>query len=62
MSSSFGHAAFRLGFFIVLVTGVLLLFLERGTAEWAITVFTFLLALLFLVIVAVIVRLGQRRS
>ncbi|MCL4859333.1 MAG: hypothetical protein KJZ93_07995 [Caldilineaceae bacterium] len=62
MSSSFGHAAFRLGFFIVFVTGALLLFLERGTAEWAITVFTFLLALLFLVIVAVIVRLGQRRS
>lgn len=61
MSSTIGHAAFRLGFFIVFVSGVLLLFLERGTAEWAITVFTFVFALLFLVVVTIMVRFGQRK-
>jgi hypothetical protein len=61
MNSGLGHMAFRLGFFIVFVTGALLLFLERGSAEWAITIFTFLLALGFLSIVAILVRLGQRR-
>jgi len=62
VSSSLGFAAFRIGFFIVFVTGGLLLLLERGSAEHAITLITFLLALLFLVVIIVLVRLSQRKS
>lgn len=61
MSSSLTHAAFRLGFFIVFVSGVLLLFLESGSAEQAITIFTFLIGLVFLMAIAILVRLGQRK-
>ena len=61
MSSSLGHAAFRLGFFIVFVSGILLLFLDSGTAEQAITQITFLIGLVFLTIIIIWVRLGQRK-
>lgn len=60
MSSSLIQAAFRLGFFIVFVSGVLLLFLESGSAEQAITIFTFLIGLVFLIAIAILARLGQR--
>jgi uncharacterized membrane protein len=60
MSSSLAHAAFRLGFFIVFVSGILLLFLDSGTAEQAITLITFLISLVFLIIIVIWVRLGQR--
>lgn len=61
MSSDLGHAAFRLGFFIVFVAGVLLLFEPSGSAEQAITVLTLVIGLVFLAIVAFMVRLGQRK-
>jgi len=61
MSGSLAHAAFRLGFFIVFVSGALLLFLEKGSAEQAIMIFTFLLGLAFLMAIAIWARLGQRK-
>lgn len=61
MSSSLTQAAFRIGFFIVFVSGVLLLFLESGSAEQAITIFTFLIGLVFLIAITILVRLGQRK-
>ena len=61
MSSSLAHAAFRLGFFIVFVSGMLLLFLENGSAEQAIMIFTFGLGLVFLTAIVIWVRLGQRK-
>ena len=61
MSSTLAHAAFRLGFFIVFVSGILLLFLDSGTAEQAITLFTFFIGLVFLTIIIIWVRLGQRK-
>jgi hypothetical protein len=60
MDSSIGHAGFRIGCFVVFVAGGLLLFLETGTAEQAITLITLLLGLLFLLAIAIVVRLGQR--
>lgn len=60
MSSGLGQAAFRLGFFIVFVAGGLLLFEERGTAEHAITLITFLMGLAFLGVVVALVRFGRR--
>lgn len=61
MSSNLGHAAFRLGFFIVFVSGILLFFLERGTAEQAITLFTLVISLIFLGMVVLFTYLGRRK-
>jgi hypothetical protein len=61
VSSQLGHAAFRLGFFIVFVSGILLLFLENGSAEQAITLITFFIGLGFLTTIIILVRLGQRK-
>jgi uncharacterized membrane protein len=61
MSGPLAHAAFRIGFFIVFVSGVLLLFLESGSAEQAITLITFLIGLVFLTAIVILVRLGQRK-
>lgn len=62
MSSSLGLAAFRIGMFIVLVSGILLLFEENGSAEQAITAITFLIGLVFLIAIGVWVRMSQRKS
>ncbi len=62
MSAGLGHAAFRLGFFIIFVAGILLLLEPNGSAEQAITFLTFVIGLVFVIIVAVLVRLGQRKS
>lgn len=62
MSADLGQFAFRLGFFIVFVTGILLLFEPSGSAEQAITVITFVIGLVFLVVVVLVVRIGQRKS
>jgi hypothetical protein len=61
MTSSLAHAAFRLGFFIVFVSGVLLLFLESGSAEQAIMIFTFLIGLVFLTAITIWAYLGRRK-
>jgi len=61
VNSDLAYTAFRLIFFFLFVSGALLFFLERGTAEWAITVFTFVGSLVALLTVVVVVRLGQRR-
>jgi hypothetical protein len=61
MSGGLTHAAFRIGFFIVFVSGILLLFLESGSAEQAIMIFTFLIGLVFLIGIVIWVRLGQRK-
>jgi hypothetical protein len=50
-----------MAFYIVFVAGILLLFLERGSAEFAITLFSFVLGLLFLGIIVVWVRYIQRK-
>lgn len=56
MSSGFGQAGFRLAFFIIFVAGLLLLVTPRGTAEFYITVLTFLIGLTFAGIIMVMVR------
>lgn len=61
MDSTLGQAAFRLGFYIVFVAGILLLFLESGSAEQMITIITFGIGLAFLLIVTILVRWGQRK-
>ena len=61
MDPHLGKVGFRMAFYIVFVAGGLLLVLERGTAEFVITLFTFILGLVFLLLVAALVRWGQRR-
>jgi hypothetical protein len=60
MDSQLGRAGFHLGFYVTFVSGLLLLFLERGTAEHSITLLTFLIGLLFLIGLAIVIRLSQR--
>jgi hypothetical protein len=60
MSSGLGQAAFRLGFFVVLVSGGLLLVEEHGSAEYTISLLTLIIGLIFLAIVAIWVRWSQR--
>lgn len=55
-----GKAAFHIGFFIVFCSGFLLIFVERGTAEFYITQITFAIGATFLIIVAILARLSQR--
>ncbi|MEZ4707195.1 MAG: hypothetical protein R3A44_08320 [Caldilineaceae bacterium] len=61
MNSTIGLAAFRIGCFVAFVSGMLLFFEERGTAEYAISLITFIMGVSFLVAVAIWVRLTQRK-
>lgn len=62
MDPFFGRAAFHLGFYIAFVAGVLLLFLEKQTAEYVITQFTLGIGLVYLLVVVLLVRWGKRRE
>jgi hypothetical protein len=61
MDANIGRAGFQIGSFMVFISGALLLFLERGTAEHSITLLTFLLGLIFMVGIAIAVRWSQRK-
>ena len=61
MNSVIGQAGFRIGMFILVSSGVLLLILERDTAEFVLMVFMFVLGLVFTLAVAIWVRYSQRK-
>ena len=61
MPSGLGHAAFRIGVFIAMTSGLLLLFLERDTAEFVLMVAMFVISIVFLAVIAIVVRVFQRR-
>jgi hypothetical protein len=61
MGRDLGQTAFRLGFFIVFVSGLLLFIVKRGSAEQMITLITLIIGLVFLVVIAILVRFGVRR-
>lgn len=61
MDNGISRAGFHIAFYIVFVSGILLLFLERGSAEFVISLFSFGLGLLFLGIIVVWVRYTQRK-
>ena len=62
MDQFLGRAAFHIGFYIAFVAGVLLLFLDKGTAEYVITQFTLVIGLVYLLVVVLLVRLGRSRE
>ncbi len=61
MPSIVGLGAFRIGTFIALTSGLLLLVLDRDTAEFTLMVGMFLLSICFLSVIAILVRVLPRR-
>lgn len=62
MDPVLGKAAFQIGFYIAFVAGGLLLFLDKGTAEYVITQFTLVIGLIYLFVVVLLVRWGKSRE
>jgi hypothetical protein len=60
MNPDLGLAWFRIAIFFTLVSGVLLFLETPGTAEFVITVASFIIGLIFLAIIAIIVRWSNR--
>ena len=60
MGPEIGQAGFRIGIFLVLVSGGMLLMLQPGTAEFSITVVTLTIGLTFLGLIVLLVRLLGR--
>lgn len=60
MAPELGQAGFRIGMFITLVSGILLLVLERDSAEFVLMVGTFGLGVLFLALVGLLVKFTSR--
>lgn len=61
MPPTLGQAGFRIGMFVLLSSGAMLLVLDRGTAEHSLMVFTFALGVVFTLFVSIVVRLGKRK-
>ena len=61
MDSNLGRAGFRIGVFVTLMSGGLLLVLERGTAEYVLMQFTLLMGLIFLAVIIFLVRFSRRQ-
>ncbi|MBX3015211.1 MAG: hypothetical protein KF832_27075 [Caldilineaceae bacterium] len=60
MNSAMGKAGFHIGFFIIFVSGGLFFIVERGSPEFAITLLTFTIGVIFLAIIITLVKWGQR--
>jgi hypothetical protein len=56
-----GKAGFQIGVFVSLVSGLLLLVLDRDSAEFVISLFTFIVGFAFLLLIVALVRMGTRR-
>ncbi len=60
MDPQIGRAGFRIAFYVVLVSGVLLFFVQPGTAEFVVTVLSLGVGLLFASIIAVLALIAGR--
>lgn len=56
ISPEMGKHAFTISCFVVVVAGAMLPFLQRGTAEFVITVISLVMALLFAVLLWFVIR------
>lgn len=61
MAPTLGQAGFRIGFFILVTSGGLLLVLDRDSAEFVLMAFMFVVGLLFVGGVALMVKLTERK-
>lgn len=55
-----GKAAFRLSLFVLVLAGGLLFFEPRDSAQYAVTVFSLLIAIVFVLFVVLFVKLSSR--
>ncbi len=62
MPPELGRAGFRIGMYVALISGGLLLVLERGTPEYVISQITFGMGVGFLLFLAVLVKVLNRRD
>jgi hypothetical protein len=60
MSSDLGRATFRIPVFLLVCSLVLLLLEPRGSAEFFISLLTLIVAIVFIVAVAVVLRITGR--
>ncbi len=60
MSPDLGQAWFRVAFFIALVSGVLIPFQAPGSAEFVISATSFVIGLIFIAVIAFVVRRSNR--
>jgi hypothetical protein len=60
MNPELGLAWFRIAIFFVLVSGALFFFVTPGTAEFVITATSFIIGLVFVALIAFIVRRSNR--
>ena len=60
IDSKLGLAGFKLGMFLFILSGLMVLVTDKGTAEHAISVLTLLISLAFLIAIAVLARIGRR--
>lgn len=62
IDSNIGRAAFRIGFYVAFVSGILSFLTTPSSPERTISILTFIISMLFLIIVVVLVRLGSREE
>ncbi len=60
MESGLGQAGVRIGMFVALTSGLLLLVLDRNSAEYVLMVATFSCSALFLLLLALLIRYSSR--
>jgi hypothetical protein len=61
MDPNIGYAGFRIGMFMVVGAGLLVLFTDSGTPGHVISQISLICGLLFLGVIVVIVKLEQRK-
>ncbi len=56
MRPDLGQAVFRIAFFITFLSGLLLLFLDHRSAEFVAATITFVIGLIFILVIVVLIR------
>lgn len=62
MNPQLGRAGLNIGMWVVLVSGGLLFFEERQSAEFYISLITFLVGLVFTIGIIIAIKLSQRQG
>lgn len=60
MSPELGQAWFRIAVFITLVSAILIFFQVPGSAEFVVSVMSFVVGLVFIAVIAIVVRRSNR--
>lgn len=60
IDSNIGYAGFRIGMFVITLSGMLTLFTEPETAAHVISIITLIFGLIFTLTIVVLVRIGRK--